>query len=176
MADESKLEQQAGAPEKVTFTQEQQKFIDEIFSKRIGEVNSKHEAELKNLEERYKGEIEKSRMDEQTRLKVEEEERIAGLTKRAEEAERKLRIASAEKELAQAGLPVELAETIMGLDDAQMMKNVSALNKVVTERANAIYAEKVGSAGAPDAPDKNRTNPSEDLFQRMRAAAGLKSP
>ncbi len=174
MADESKPEQETGAPEKVTFTQEQQKFIDEIFSKRIGEVNSKHEAELKSLEERHRSEIEKSRMDEQTRMKVEEEERIAGLTKRAEEAERKLRVTSAEKELAQAGLPVELAETIMGADDAQMMRNVAALSKVVAERANAIYAEKV-AAGAPDAPDKTRVDPTDELFQRMKAAAGLKS-
>ena len=174
MADESKPEQQEVPTEKVTFSQEQQKFIDDIFSKRIGEVNAKHEAELKALEEKHKSEIEKSRMDEQTRLKVEEEERIAGLTKRAEDAERKLRVASAEKELAQAGLPVELAETIMGADDAQMMKNVTALNKGVMERANAISAEKV-AAGAPDAPDKTRVDPTDELFQRMKAAAGLKS-
>lgn len=173
MADESEKQDVPG--EKVTFSPEQQKFIDDIFSKRIGEVNAKHDAEIKEIEKRHQSEIEKSRMDEQTRLKVEEQERIDGLTKRAEEAERKLRITSAEKELAQAGLPTELAEVIMGADNAQMMKNVAALNKVAIERANALYAEKVGSSGAPAAPNGA---PSENgsLYQRARAAAGLKSP
>ena len=175
MADESNPEQQGGSgSEKVTFTPEQQKFIDEIFSKRIGEVNAKHEAELRQLEERHKGEIAKSKMDEETRLKAEEEERIADLTKRAEDAERRLRVASAESELAKAGLPTELAETIMGADDAQMMKNVAALSKVATERANSLFAERVGSSGAPDAP-KNQMGATEELYQKVRAAAGLKS-
>lgn len=172
---EEPVDTEVQTQEKVTFTPEQQKFIDDIFSKRIGEVKSKHDEEIKELEKKHKGELEKSRMDEQTRLKVEEQERIDGLTKRAEEAERKLRITSAEKELAQAGLPIELAETIMGIDDAQMMKNVASLNKVVTERANAIYAEKVGSAGAPAAPVGEPSQRS-DLYSRARAAAGLKSP
>ena len=170
MADESDTVQQE-PQEKVTFSQEQQKFIDEIFSKRFGEVSAKHETELKQMEERYKNELEKSRMDDEERIKAEEAERIQDLTKRAEDAERRLRVAFAEKELAKAGLPTELAETIMGADDAQMMKNVAALSKVATERANALYAERV-SSGAPDAP-RNQVEPKAELYQKVRAAAGL---
>ena len=173
MADESDTVQQE-PQEKVTFSQEQQKFIDEIFSKRFGEVSAKHEAEIKELEERYKTELKKSRMDEEERIKAEEEERIKDLTRRAEDAERRLRIASAEKELAKAGLPTELAETIMGADDDQMMRNVTALSKVATERANTLFAERVGSAGAPDAPRNDLVDPREELYQKVRAAAGLK--
>lgn len=171
MADTPETEQTG---DKVTFSPEQQKFIDDIFSKRIGEVKAKHDAELKELENRYKGEIEKSRMDEQTRLKAEEQERMDALTKRAETAERALRIASAEKELAKAGLPTELAETIMGADNDQMAKNVEALDRVVKERANALYAERVGATSAPEAP--KAPDATSDLYQQMRAAAGLRSP
>lgn len=157
---------------KIVFSEEQQAFIDEVFSRRIGEIKSKHDAEIRELNSRHKKELEKSKMDEADRLKAEEAERLDELTKRAEDAERRLRIAEAEKELAKAGLPTELASTILGETDDDTRSAIAALDRVATERAKALYAERVGTSGAPQAPAT--PDASADLRASLRKAAGLK--
>ena len=157
---------------KVVFTEEQQAFIDERFSKRYAEIKAKHETEIKELNAKHRKELERSKMDEADRIKAEESERMDELTKRAEEAERKLRIAETEKELAKAGLPTELASTILGATDEDTRTAIAALDRAVKERANTLYAERVGTSGAPQAPAGG--DPKLISMQAtLRAAAGL---
>lgn len=165
---------QSKAPDekgKVIFSDEQQAKLDEIISKRIAERDAKHQKDIDELTKKHQREMELSKMDEQTRLKAEEEERIKAITARAETAEHQLRVAKASEMLATVGLDTALAETLMGADDETTKANVDAVVKASKALADRMYAERVGSPGAPKAPTGS-DGPS-DLEARMRKAAGL---
>lgn len=159
-------------PAPASFSQED---IDRIISERLAKAQAKHDTEMRALREESKRTLERAKMDEEQRIAAEREDERQALTRRAEEAEHRLRLVSAERELARSGLPVELAEAVLGGDDKTTAENVARLVKAVEERANALYTERVGRSGAPEAPvtgDKS----SDDLRARMRAAAGLSEP
>lgn len=171
MADESISAETQETADKPAFSEEQQAFINEIFSKRISEVNTKHAKELKDLETKHAKDLQMAKMDEESRLKAEQEETTRVLTERAETAERQLRVAQVERELAKVGLDSALAETLLGKDEEQTSTNIRAVVKAAETMAKRMYAERVGSEGAPKAPTgKDR---SVDLRAKMRAAAGL---
>lgn len=172
MADEPKGDVKAPEtePEEVVFSEAQQRKIDEIISGRVSEIRVKAAQERKEMEDRHRREMERSKMDEETRLKEESKEREESLVRRAEEAERKLRVATAERELAKAGLDPVLAETLMGADDDQMAKNIAAVVRAAQSRADQIYAERVGTPGAPRAPSQGEA---EDVAH-LREVMGLR--
>jgi len=156
--------------EDVVFSAEQQAKLNDIISKRLAERDAQHQKEMTELGKKHQRELEKSKMDESTRHKAEEEDRIKAITERAENAERQLRIAKASEELVKAGLDTTLAETLMGADDEMTKANIAAVAKAAEARAKQMYAERVGSSGAPKAPTSGG---SSDLFSRMRIAAKL---
>lgn len=164
-------DQGAGAGEDVSFSDAQQEKINEIISKRLAERDAKHAKDLETLNAKHKRDLEMSKLDEESRLKAEMEDQLKQSTQRAEAAEHKLRIASAERELAKAGLDTSLAETIMGEDDDAMKANIEALSKTAKAMADRMYAERVGASGAPKAPEGS--DGSSGLEARMRTAAGL---
>lgn len=151
------------------FTDDQQKLIDEIVSKRVGEVKAKHEAETRALKDQHRKEMERAQMAEEERLKAEREDELNALKKRAEEAERSLRLADARSMAVQAGLPADLAQTLIGEDEEATRRNIAMVRKAVDELAGKLYAERVGK-GTPQAPAHARGAVDED---RMRAAMGL---
>lgn len=173
MAEENKdiQGQDAGADDSVEFTEAQQEKLNEIISKRLAERDAKHAKDIEALDAKHKRELEKSKLDEESRLKADMEDQLKQSNQRAEAAERALRIAEAKGELAKAGLDSSLAETIMGADDDAMKANIEALSKAAKALADKLYAERVGSSGAPKAPEGS-DGPS-DLRARMREAAGL---
>ena len=152
-----------------TFTDDQQRLIDEIVSKRVGEVKAKHEAETRALKDQHRKEMERAQMAEEERLKAEREDELNALKKRAEEAERSLRLADARSMAVQAGLPADLAPTLIGEDEEATRRNIAMVRKAVDELAGKLYAERVGK-GTPQAPAHAKGAVDED---RMRAAMGL---
>lgn len=155
----------------VTFSDAQQEKLNEIISKRLAERDAKHAEELRGIEAKHQREMELSKMDEESRHKAEEEEKTKELTKRAEAAEHMLRVATTERELAKVGLDSSLAETLMGKDDKETVANIDAVVKAAKAMADKMYAERVGSSGAPKAP--SGATGSSDLRSQMRRAAGL---
>jgi len=156
--------------EPITFTESQQKALDEIISKRIGEVRAKHDSEVRSLKEAHKRELQRATMAEEERLKAEQEDQLNSLRQRAEDAERGLRLATTQRAAVEAGLPPELAETLMGADDEQTRRNIAAVRKAVDERASALYAERVGK-GTPKAPDHAPSDWTDDLRSVMGLSA-----
>lgn len=172
MADASNTEgnqTETGAAD--SFTEAQQAFINDTMSKRINEVKSKYDSIIKDMETRHRKELERSRLDDEARAKAEMDETLAELTKRAEKAERSLRIAQAERDLEAVGLSRDLAEIVLGADDEATSRAIKALDKASSERANALFADRVRT-GAPDAPETAPTS-HEALKEMMRQAAGL---
>lgn len=147
--------------------------LNRIISDRLAKASAKHEAEMQALREEMAKGYERAKMADDERIKLEREDERNALTRRAEEAEHRLRLVSAERELARSNLPVELAEAILGRDDKATAENITLLAKAVEERANAIYSERMGARGAPEAPT-GVGDGSDEIRQRMRLAAGLK--
>jgi len=164
-------DQGAGAGEDVSFSDAQQEKINEIISKRLAERDAKHAKDMEALNAKHKRDLEMSKLDEESRLKAEQEEQTKQLIQRAESAEHALRVARAEGELAKAGLDTSLAETIMGDNDDAMTANIANLTKAAKAMADRMYAERVGASGAPKAPEGS--DGSSGLEARMRTAAGL---
>jgi len=172
VADDSNQTTGQEAPsEKITFSDAQQEKINAIISERLAERDAKHAQEMDSLEKRHKRDLEMSRMDDESRHKAEEEEKTKALLQRAETAEHALRVAKAERRLAEADLDPSLAETVMGADDDVMAKNIDALVKASKALADRMYAERVGSAGAPRAP-AGPDGPSD--LKHLREIMGLK--
>lgn len=147
--------------------------LNRIISERLAKASAKHEAELRSLREEMAKGYERAKLADDERIRLEREDERNALTKRAEDAEHRLRLVSAERELAKCNLPVELAEAILGKDEKATADNVGLLAKAVEDRANAIYSERMGARGAPEAPS-TAGDGMEDTRQRMRIAAGLK--
>ncbi len=152
------------------FSEAQQAKLNEIISKRLAERDAKHQKEMDALTQKHKRELEVSKLDEESRLKAEAEDATKALLKRAEDAERQLRITRAEAELARVGLDTSLAETLMGADDNATKVNIDAVVKASKAMADRMYAERVGSPGAPRAPAEGGDS---DLAS-IRASMGLK--
>lgn len=159
----------AGA-EEVSFSDAQQEKINEIISKRLAERDAKHSKELDDLNRKHKRDLEMSKLDEESRLKAEQEEATKALLKRAEDAEHQLNIARTSEALAKAGLDTSLAETLMGADADATQANIDAVVKAAKGMADRMYAERVGSTGAPRAPS-GEGHPSD--VEALRAAMGL---
>lgn len=158
------------AGDKVAFSEAQQEKLNEIISKRLAERDATHAKEIADLNARHKRDMELSKLDEETRRKAEDEERTKALTQRAETAEHALRVAKAESALAKAGLDPSLAETVMGVDDKTLTANIDALTAAAKAMADKMYAERVGSPGAPRAPEAQGA----DELNVIRQAMGLK--
>lgn len=171
MADESNQTTQEAQGEKITFSDAQQEKINAIISERLAERDAKHAQEMDSLEKRHKRDLEMSKLDDESRHKAEMEEQNKALRERAETAEHALRVAEAKRRLAEADLDSSLAETVMGADDDAMAKNIDALVKASKALADRMYAERVGSAGAPRAPD-GTAGPSD--LKHIRELMGLK--
>ncbi len=156
--------------QEVTFTEDQQRLIDEIISKRLGGVKAKHDAEVKALREQHQKELKRATMAEEERLKAEAEDQLNALKQRAEDAERGLRLATTQRAAVEAGLPSELAEMLMGKDDEATQRNIATVRKAIDERASALYAERVGK-GTPKAPDHAPSDWTSDLRSVMGLSA-----
>lgn len=157
-------------PTETEFSEAQQAKLNEIISKRLAERDAKHQKEMDALNKKHARDLEMSKLDEESRLKAEAEDATKALLKRAEDAERLLRISKAEAELARVGLDTSLAETLMGADDNATKVNIDAVVKASKAMADKMYAERVGSPGAPKAPAEGGD---ADLAS-IRAAMGLK--
>lgn len=167
---QEQTQDQTETPEEVTFTEDQQRFIDEIISKRLGGVKAKHDAEVKALREQHQKELKRATMAEEERLKAEAEDQLNALKQRAEDAERGLRLATTQRAAVEAGLPSELAEMLMGTDDEATQRNIATVRKAIDERASALYAERVGK-GTPKAPDHAPSDWTSDLRSVMGLSA-----
>ena len=169
--DDSKGQPDAGGAEEVSFSDAQQEKINEIISKRLAERDAKHSKELDDLNRKHQRDLEMSKLDEESRLKAEQEEATKALLKRAEDAEHKLNIARTSQALAEVGLDTALAETLMGADADATKANIDAVVKAAKGMADRMYAERVGSNGAPRAPGGDGAS---DGLAELRAAMGLK--
>ncbi|MBQ7620822.1 MAG: DUF4355 domain-containing protein [Candidatus Methanomethylophilaceae archaeon] len=166
-------EDTGGAPpadDQLKFTQAD---LDRILKERLDKADRVHKRELSEMETKHKTEIERMNMDASERAKAEAEDERNALLKRAEEAENALRLTRTEKELANAGLPIDLAAILLNgaKDEKDIAKAVKLLSDASQERGNKLYAEKVGGRGAPSAP---KSDESDDTYQQMRKIAGLK--
>ncbi len=157
--------------DETAFSDAQQEKLNEIISKRLAERDAKHQREMDALAQKHKRELEMSKLDEESRLKAEQEEATKALLKRAEDAEHKLNIARTSEALAKVGLDTSLAETLMGADADATQANIDAVVKAAKGMADRMYAERVGSSGAPRAPGGEGI-PSD--LAELRAAMGLK--
>ncbi len=160
-----------GGAEEVSFSDAQQEKINEIISKRLAERDAKHSKELDDLNRKHKRDLEMSKLDEESRLKAEQEEATKALLKRAEDAEHKLSVARTSEALAKVGLPTELAETLMGADADATQANIDRVVKAAKGMADQMYAQRVGSSGAPRAPG-GESVPGE--MAELRSIMGLK--
>lgn len=159
--------QPEGQPAQVEFTAEQQEMINDIISKRLAEKSAKFESEKKDIEDRHKRELDRVRMDDESRRQAEVQDQIDALTKRAEAAERQNRVIVAERECVKAGLDPELAETLMGADDKAMERNIAAVVKAAKALSDKQYAERVGTMGAPRAPEGSSDSDDAELRRIM---------
>lgn len=157
-------------PTETEFSEAQQAKLNEIISKRLAERDAKHQREMDALNKKHARDLEMSKLDEESRLKAEQEDATKALLKRAEDAERLLRISKAEAELARVGLDTSLAETLLGADDNATRINIDTVVKASKAMADRMYAERVGSPGAPKAPAEGGDS---DLAS-IRAAMGLR--
>ena len=167
---QEQTQDQTETQEPITFSEEQQKLLDEIISKRIGEVKAKHDSEVRTLREQHQKELKRATMAEEERLKAEKEDELAALRQRAEDAERGLRLATTQRAAVEAGLPPDLAEMLMGKDDETTQRNIATIRKAIDERASALYAERVGK-GTPSAPDHAKSDWTSDLRSVMGLSA-----
>lgn len=156
--------------ESEAFSESQQAKLNDIISKRLAERDAKHQKEMDALNEKHARELARSKLDEESRLKAEQEDATKALLKRAEDAERMLRISKAEAELARVGLDASLAETLLGADDNATKVNIDAVVRASKAMADKMYAERVGSPGAPRAPSEG----GDADIAELRAAMGLK--
>lgn len=156
--------------EEASFSDAQQAKLNEIISKRLAERDAKHQKEMDDLNRKHQRELEVSKLDEESRLKAEAEDATKALLKRAEDAEHLLRISKAEAELARVGLDTSLAETLIGADDNATKVNIDAVVKASKALADKMYAERVGSPGAPRAP----VDGGDADLASIRASMGLK--
>ena len=83
-------------------------------------------------------------MAEEERLKAEREDELNALKKRAEDAERSLRLADARSMAVQAGLPADLAQTLIGEDEEATKRNIAMVRKAVDEVRRALAEAGLG--------------------------------
>lgn len=136
---------------------------------RLAKQQRSFDRQLKEQEDQFKKLIERSKMDEAERIKVENDEKLASANKRAEEAEHQLRVISAEKILAEKGLSTAMGKVLLGADDDETMANIKAYEADVNALAKKLYAQQVKTT-SPEAPGKGS---SDALLESMKKAARI---
>lgn len=137
------------------FTQEE---VNELISKRINEVNSKHKAstevEVKKALAEYErqAKLTQEERDNEARSKRESElqERENNITLR----ERRL---DAQEELRKSNIPIDLVDFVVALDESTTKANISKLVKTYQKSVEAGIAEKIKGNPPQDFSTNNNT-------------------
>ena len=143
----------------VTFTPEQQAAVDRVISERLNRAQSKWEKDFKEKLEQAKTEAEKlAKMNADQKAEYERKKREEELAAReADITKRELR-AQALEQLAEKGLPKQLADILVYTDADSTNTSLEAVEKSFKEAVEAGINERLRRSGAPGGAGGGGTN------------------
>jgi len=179
MTDESK--DYSGTPEKEdvkTFTQEE---LNQIVSERVNKVKANEEKAIAEALAKAKAEWEESQrissLQGEEKLKAEFQKELTKAQKTMDttsqqlaDVQRELAITKAQTQLATLNLPTDLAQNLLGKDDAETAQRIQDFSKKVNELVTA----KVNEAVARGAPSTTNANPTAANQQFAELAAAMR--
>ncbi len=181
--------------EKVTFTPEQQTEVDRVISERLNRAQSKWEKDFKEKLEQAKTEAEKlAKMNADQKAEYERKKRMEELAAREVEITRRELRAQALEQLAEKGLPKQLADILVYTDADSTSTSLEAVEKSFKEAVEAGINERLRSSGTPtggSSKGNGQINPwkketfnlteqgkilreNPELAKQLKVAAGIK--
>lgn len=157
--------EQGGQPKEdaKTFTQED---IDKMITARLAKARSQWEKELAERKEKEDAE----HLEGEAKIKKMHELEINNLVKERDELSHNLAIANAKALLSSKKLDPSFAEMVIGATPEDTEKNITNLEKLVTEQVNNKVKEGLSKGAPPAADDPNKADPIRD---QIRAGFGL---
>jgi len=139
-----------GKGDKVTFTSEQQEYINRLIGQTIAKERSKWEKEFQTKLDEAKTEAEKlAKMTAEQKAEYERQKREEELAKREREITRRELRATALETLAEKGLPKQLAEILDYTDAESTNKSIETVEKAFREAVEQAVNERLKGGGAP---------------------------
>lgn len=134
----------------VTFTPEQQAAVDRVISERLNRAQSKWEKDFKEKLEQAKTEAEKlAKMNADQKAEYERKKREEELAAREVEITRRELRAQALEQLAEKGLPKQLADILVYTDADSTNTSLEAVEKAFTAAVESGINERLKGNGAP---------------------------
>jgi len=161
-----------GKGDKVTFTSEQQEYINKLIGQTIAKERSRWEKEFQTKLDEAKTEAEKlAKMTAEQKAEYERRKREEELAKREREITRRELRATALETLAEKGLPKQLAEILDYTDAESTNKSIEAVEKVFREAVEQAVNERLKGGGAPKGGTGGGGNklPDEDRIKQIFA-------
>lgn len=120
------------APEPVrTFTQEE---VNDMISKRLNEDRAAREREAQKTKAKEDEAKRIATLEGDAKRSAELEAQLKEQSEKLAEANRQLAVTRAQSKLLSAGLPAELADNVIGRDDAETDARIAALSKTVADQ------------------------------------------
>lgn len=138
-----------GKGEKVSFSPEQQEYVNRLINQTIAKERSKWEKDFETRLNEAKTEAEKlAKMNAEQKAEYERQKREESLAKREQEITRRELRATALETLAEKGLPKQLADILDYTDAESTNKSIESVEKVFREAVEAAVNERL-KGGAP---------------------------
>jgi len=138
-----------GKGEKVSFSPEQQEYVNRLINQTIAKERSKWEKDFETRLNEAKTEAEKlAKMNAEQKAEYERQKREEALAKREQEITRRELRATALETLAEKGLPKQLADILDYTDAESTNKSIESVEKVFREAVEAAVNERL-KGGAP---------------------------
>lgn len=144
-----------------------QRDLDELISKRLKEQEARH---ARDADKKAKQDEEAKRiaaLEGEERLKAEWSAKLKAKEEELNEANRNLALSRTEAKLSSAGLPSELASSVIGKDDDETDANIARLSKLINDQVAAKVSEGLNH-GTP--PAQAGVNAEQARKEHLRAA------
>lgn len=153
----------------VTYTEEEMsKRIEQEAERRVQKAHDKWEkAQAAKLEEAKSEGAKLAKMTAQEKAEAEQEKRMKELEAREQEINKRELTANVRDVLTDKGLPVEMAESLVTLGDADVINQTTdTLAKLIDKRVNEQVDSKLSGAGKPTG-SSDKLNPKGDLTKAL---------
>lgn len=152
--------------EEISFTEEQQKKVNELISLRLERVDEKWEAKLKEVQEKARQEIDiaKEEGEKMAKLSAEEREKEVLEQQRKANEERDKLLSQRENKLeaidifSEAGVPIELVDYVIDVDKEQTLKNADVFIKNYQSSLEKSVAKKLEGEPPKDIDHNKQTS------------------
>lgn len=124
----------APEPEPKQFSQSE---LNEIIAKRLQEDRAAREREAQKERDRAEEARRIAALEGEERIKAEYEAKLKEQADSLASVHRELAVTRAQSKLVSAGLPVDLAENVLGKDDAETDARIAALSKTIADQVAA---------------------------------------